>query len=231
MSINLPFGSAIHLSLQRFYRSIKENGKPEKLNVLQDIFQESLSSSLKRTPYPIIFKKDMLSKSAAIEMGHSLLQAFHESIDLTGYRVVDVELPLSATLYREETREQTDIKLVGIVDLLLMDEAGNLVAVDHKTASKPYAQETVDKDLQLTSYSYVLASNRFTFPTADIRCRIDVLRKLKKPRLDHIWTTRTAADRRRFAKLANAVLAGIDAQIYMPQPSWMCADCGLFRCL
>ncbi|WP_422698463.1 PD-(D/E)XK nuclease family protein [Desulfosarcina cetonica] len=41
-----------------------------------------------------------------------------------------------------------------------------------------------------------------------------------------VHTARTAQDRKRFAKIANAVLAGIDAGIYMPQPNWMCSDCG-----
>ena len=62
-------------------------------------------------------------------------------------------------------------------------------------------------------------------PTAPVKCRFDVLRKLKKPKLEQVSTTRTAQDRKRFAKIANAVLAGINAGIYMPQPSWMCSDC------
>jgi hypothetical protein len=48
------------------------------------------------------------------------------------------------------------------------------------------------------------------------------LRKLKTPKLETVQTVRTAQDRKRFAKIANAVLEGIDAGIYMPQPNWMC---------
>jgi hypothetical protein len=51
------------------------------------------------------------------------------------------------------------------------------------------------------------------------------LRKLKSPKFETVSTIRTAQDRKRFAKIANAVLAGIDAGIYMPQPNWMCSDC------
>jgi hypothetical protein len=77
----------------------------------------------------------------------------------------------------------------------------------------------------MTAYSYLLAANKFIFPTAPVKCRFDVLRKLKKPKLEQVETFRTAQHRIRFARIAHAVLAGIDAQIYMPQPSWMCADC------
>ena len=54
----------------------------------------------------------------------------------------------------------------------------------------------------------------------------DVLRKLKTPKFEQVHTVRTAQDRKRFARIASAVLNGIDAGIYRPQPNWMCADCG-----
>ena len=62
-------------------------------------------------------------------------------------------------------------------------------------------------------------------PTADVYCRFDVMRKLKKPKFEQHYTIRTAANRRRFAKIANAVLAGIDARVFVPCKSWLCSDC------
>ena len=76
---------------------------------------------------------------------------------------------------------------------------------------------------------YLLASNRYVFPTAEVYCRLDVLRKLKTPKLEHYHTVRTAAQRRRFAKLASAVLAGIENKVFIPQPSWMCSAIALTR--
>ena len=118
-----------------------------------------------------------------------------------------------------------DMIVTGIIDLLLKDAQGNILSVDNKTAKQPYAQATVDEDLQLTSYAYLLASNKFVFPTADVYCRFDVMRKLKSPKFQQHYTIRTAAQRRRFAKLTNAILAGIDARIFIPNKSWMCGDC------
>ena len=162
--------------------------------------------------------------NAVIEMGNAMLEAFHEKVDLTGFEILEIERPLSARLYTDEG-QPTDLKLIGVLDLVLKDEAGRIIAVDNKTASKPYAQATVDDDNQLTCYAYLLAANRYVFPTAEVHCRLDVLRKLKTPKLEHYHTVRTADQRRRFAKLATAVLAGIENKVFIPQPSWMCADC------
>jgi len=51
------------------------------------------------------------------------------------------------------------------------------------------------------------------------------MRKLKTPKFEQLYTIRTAAHRRRFAKIANAVLAGIDARVFIPCKSWLCSDC------
>jgi putative RecB family exonuclease len=132
--------------------------------------------------------------------------------------------PLSARLYTDDGLP-TEFMLVGILDLLLMDENDEAVVVDNKTAAQPIAQQTADDDNQMSAYAYLLAANKYVFPTAPVKCRFDVLRKLKTPKLEHVHTTRTAQDRRRFAKIANAVLAGIDSGNYYPQPGWMCSDC------
>jgi putative RecB family exonuclease len=157
-------------------------------------------------------------------MGKGLLKAFYEGIDLTGFEIAGIELPLTARLFNEDG-QHVDMTVTGIIDLLLKDAQGNIMAIDNKTAKQPYAQATVDEDLQLTSYAYLLASNKFVFPTADVYCRFDVMRKLKTPKFQQHYTIRTAAQRRRFAKLTNAILAGIDARIFIPNKSWMCGDC------
>ena len=88
---------------------------------------------------------------------------------------------------------------VEIVHLLVAfaDENNELIVVDHKTAVRPKIQQNIDSDLQFSAYSSLLASNRFTSDaTAPVKCRMDVLRKLKKPKVEIYHTVRTAADRR-----------------------------------
>jgi hypothetical protein len=69
-----------------------------------------------------------------------MLTAFYESVDLSGYAVVDVELPLTARLYTDDGLP-TEFMLVGIIDLLLMDENSEAVVVDNKTAAQPMSQD------------------------------------------------------------------------------------------
>jgi putative RecB family exonuclease len=224
ISINLPFGGSIHTTLERYYRSLKEKNKLEPLSILQELFDDCINLELDHTNIPVIYKKEAPDRKSVIHLGKSMIKAFYESIDLSNFEIVDVEIPLSARLYTSEC-EATDFMLIGIIDLLLMDKNRELIVVDNKTAVKPKNQKDVDVDLQFSAYSYLLASNKFTFPTDSIKCRMDVLRKLKQPKLEHYHTTRTAAQRKRFAKIANAVLDGIENRIYIPNKSWLCSDC------
>jgi putative RecB family exonuclease len=224
VSIALMFGSAIHSAIERYYRSLKENGVPDLLWQIQDFFQDHLNADLNSRDIPILYKKETPDRESTIQMGKGLLKVFYEGIDLTGFEVTGIELPLTARLFNEDGQPM-DMIVTGIIDLLLKDVQGNIIAIDNKTAKQPYAQATVDEDLQLTSYAYLLASNKIVFPTADVYCRFDVMRKLKTPKFEQHYTIRTAAQRRRFAKLTNAILAGIDARIFIPNKSWMCGDC------
>ena len=224
VGIALPVGSAVHLAIERYYRSLMENGVPDQLWQIQDLFADHLNADLDRRDIPVLYKKQTPDRQSVIDMGKGLLKAFYENIDITGFEIAGVELPLTARLFSEEG-EPIDMIVTGIIDLLLKDKQGYVIAVDNKTAKNPYAQATVDDDLQLTSYAYLLASNKYVFPTADVYCRFDVMRKLKTPKFEQHYTIRTAKQRRRFAKLTGTVLAGIDARIFMPNKSWLCSDC------
>jgi putative RecB family exonuclease len=228
ISIALPFGSAIHSAIEMYYRSLKNRNQLEPLKAIWERFEDCLDIDLSCTDIPVIYKKDLPDRSGAVAMGKAMLEAFYETIDLSGLEIVDVEMPLSATLYTDNG-QPTDFKLLGVIDLLLMDENRELIVVDNKTAAKPMAQSTADDDNQMTAYSYLLASNKYVFPTAPVKCRFDLLRKLKKPKVENVYTSRTAADRKRFARISNIVLAAVDKKIYFPQRSWMCGDCSHSR--
>jgi len=225
LSVALPFGKAIHQAIEKYYQSVMDTGEGAPVEIMQELFTESLSLAIDDPTTPILFKKEAPDKDSIIEMGLQLLQVFHDEVDLTGYEVVGTEIPLSATLYTEHG-DATDFKLVGILDVLLTDqESGELLVVDNKTAKQAMAQSATDENLQMSAYSYLLASNKYVFPRAEVKCRFDVLRKLKKPKMEYSYTFRTADHRKRFAKIASAVLAGIENRIFVPQQSWMCFDC------
>ncbi|OGQ97423.1 MAG: hypothetical protein A2521_08535 [Deltaproteobacteria bacterium RIFOXYD12_FULL_57_12] len=225
ISLALPFGRAIHQSIERYYRSLMDDGTIVSLALMETLFEESLLLELDNSEVPVIFKNEAPDTDSAIAMGKDMLKAFHENIDLAGMEIVAVELPLSAPLYTD-CGEKTDINLIGVIDLLLKDAAGHYLVVDNKTSKQKKSQDAVDDDLQMTAYSYLLAANGYVFPRAEVNCRFDVLRKLKTPTLEHYFTSRTAESRRRFAKIANSVLAAIEQRIFIPVRGWLCSDCG-----
>ena len=224
ISLALPFGKAIHSALERYYRFLKDDRTIVSLDLMETLFEESLTLELDNTEVPVIFKNEAPDTDSAIQMGKALLNTFYDNIDLAGMEIVEIEFPLSAPIYTD-AGEKTDINLVGFIDLLLKDADGNLLVVDNKTSKQKKSQDTVDDDLQMSAYSYLLAANGYVFPRAEVNCRFDVLRKLKTPKLEHYFTSRTAENRRRFAKIANSVLAGIDQRIFIPVKGWLCSDC------
>jgi putative RecB family exonuclease len=154
----------MHAAEELFYRSMKDGRNKEPLAALHEKFEEVLRKSLeKNAGTPVIWKKNMPDQAGTIAMGQSMLTAFYESIDLSGYAVVEVELPLSARLYSDDGLP-TDFMLVGILDLLLMDENDEAVVVDNKTAAQPMSQASADENLQMSAYAYLLAANRMCSP-------------------------------------------------------------------
>jgi putative RecB family exonuclease len=223
-SINLHFGKAIHAAIELLYRSLQETGSKPSFAEVESVFMKKLYQSMEAVEAPILFKKNMPDIASSIFMGKKMLEVFHEQTSLARCTIEAVELPLSASLYNADGKSM-DIQLVGIIDLLLRDEKGKFVVVDHKTSSQAKSQAAIDDDLQATAYSYLLAANSYVFPRADVQARFDVLRKLKTPKLEQYHTTRGPDSRKRFAKLSAAVLAGIDNRVFLPCRGWLCADC------
>ena len=224
ISASLFLGSAIHLAIERYYQTIRNKETREQLSVLEEMVEHSLAVDCDLTDVPVIFKQEAPDRQSLINQGKGLIRMFYESVDLTGYEIVSVEMPVSARIYNEEG-EPTDFRLVGAIDLLLRDENGELVIVDNKTAARAKSQADVDEDLQFSAYSFLLVSTGIAFARSNIKCRMDVLRKTKTPKLEQYHSIRTPDARLRFSKIANAVLAGISAGVFIPNSGWLCADC------
>ena len=215
------FGSAIHAAIARYYKGVQKKGKPEPLSLLQDLFHDYWNWQVEDTGIPIAYK-DGQDKDSMLAEGQRLVLTFYKNAE--PMEVVGVEEPYSSVLYDEEGNP-TDFKLVGIVDCIQRDKDDNLIIIDNKTANRAYSCGKIQHDLQMTVYSYLLCANKLMPAKAETIHRFDVLLKLKEPRLDIYYTTRSAADRRRLAKLISHVLKGIEAGVFFPNPSWMCSDC------
>jgi len=155
VSIALMFGGAIHSAIERYYRRLKENGVPDPLWQIQDFFVDCLNADLDNRSVPVLYKKETPDRKSTIQMGKGRLKVFYENIALTGFEIAGIELPLPARLFNEDGQPM-DMTVTGIIDLLLKDAQGNVIAVDNKTAKNPYAQATVDEDLQWLQAAFIL---------------------------------------------------------------------------
>ena len=201
-------------------------GKPPTgLDTLQDFFKEYLETDLSAATVPVVYKKDLPDREQAVDMGHRLIEAAYPHLQPgSGTVVAGVEVPLTTPLV-DLSGNTLDIELKGVIDLLLLEGTVNPTVVDFKTAKQSKTQEAADKDLQMTVYSYLLTMNGFADPYHPVNCRFGVLRKLKSPKFETVNTARTQAHRDRLIKLIYAVLSGIENQVFIPNPSWLCGDC------
>ncbi len=117
------------------FKALKNQNRIEPLKELWRRFEDLFSIDLDETRIPIIYKKNLPDRDAALEMGRSLLKVFHETVDVKPHQILGMELPLMATLYTDNVRP-TDFKLFGILDLVLKEEDGGIVVANFKTASK-----------------------------------------------------------------------------------------------
>jgi putative RecB family exonuclease len=221
----LLLGSAIHTGLARYYWSLKKYGDPEPLSLLQDLVDDHLIWDIGENEIPVAYKEGS-DKESLLAAARRLVETFYREVD--PLEVVAIEQPLTAPLYNEEGNP-TDVKLIGVLDLIARQQDGNLILIDHKTASRAYSKDKIEQDLQMTCYSYLVCANK-AYEMVPAKAKtlhsFNVLVKLKKaPRLDVYHTTRTAADRKRLAKTISRVLRGIEAGVFIPHVGWMCSDC------
>ena len=208
----LPFGSAIHCVLGDYYRALARRHPLTEEQVLS-IFEKEWGIA-SHTP---LIAWNGTSAEKLMEQGKEMLRAYLSSNQ--PQRVVSVEHLFSIPV----TVNGWSIDLIGSFDLVMEDEEGNLVIVDHKTASRRYSQSRIDEDLQFTVYS--LAAEH-EFPNgSDPLLRYDVLLKTTKPDVVRYHTIRTQTDRQRLIWTMDGILSGIQAEAFFPNPGYYCKGC------
>lgn len=218
----LILGSAIHAGLARYFDGIK--GEAETPESLLEFYRDAMTTALANPRAPILFGSDATNADELLALGEKVLCAYMDNPGFAGMEVVATELPLSMPLVTPDGRV-TDFHLIGAIDLLLRDQLGRLLAVDHKTARNALTQDTIDQDLQLSAHTLLLQHNGYVEPDQNLHCSYNVIRKLKTPKIEKHLTTRTAADTLRFNRIANAVLSGIEAEVFLPCTGWQCSGC------
>jgi hypothetical protein len=117
------------------------------------------------------------------------------------------------------TKDLNGTKFVIRIDLIDM----NNVVIDHKTSSKSYTQNAVDKDTQASATAFALGR--------PIAFQNHVAVKTKSPQIQVVRTYRTHADINWWYRMAVAIIEHMKTGYAPPNDdSWLCSEeyCGFF---
>jgi len=214
--VALVLGSAVHHALAHFYMNLKEAGEKIAESDFLDVFREKVDAELDAS-IPIRFD-DGENESAMIDQGVALLKMFREKADCP--TVLAVEQPFNVDLFDPATGEVLDLKLAGVMDLLVQGENRPKV-VEHKTASKRYSSWQLEFETQPTVYKYAARQ----IGLGEVVLCYQLLIKTKTPSLQLCPIDRTEAHEREMMETFVQVLKAIESGIFFRNRSWACADC------
>lgn len=203
----LVFGSAIHATLSWFHHELLAGRQPplEQVNRVfeADWYGQTVESEIR-------YKENETATSLML-LGRGMLALYYQE---PHHRVEGTELPFTVPLIDPVTGESLGINLEGFIDLLEKPDT----IVEFKTSIK--VMDIKDVTVQLSAYSYAYEFLHERLPKL---FKVVSFLKTKRPRI-HVQETRKC-DHQRFFNLAKKVFEGIQAQIFFPRQSFMCAGC------
>ena len=116
--------------------------------------------------------------------------------------------------------------LVGVIDLVLDDEAGPLI-VDFKTAARSSEPMEISHEIQLSSYAWLY---RQITGTKEAGIAIRSLIKTKVPKCEfHPYPARSDDHFRRLFAVIREYLDALDSGKFNYRPGWGCGMCDYRR--
>jgi CRISPR/Cas system-associated exonuclease Cas4 (RecB family) len=214
--VALVLGGAVHHALAHFYMNVKTTGEKIAESDFLDMFREKIDAELDAS-VPIRFD-DGEDEGAMIDQGVGLLKMFHQKADCP--TVLAVEQPFNVDIFDPASGEILDLKLTGVMDLLVQGENQPRV-IEHKTASKRYASWQLEFETQPTVYKY--AARQIGMGEVDLCYQL--LIKTKVPSLQLCPIDRTESHEREMMETFTGVLKAIESGIFFRNRSWACQDC------
>ena len=144
----------------------------------------------------------------------------------TDEKPLAVEVAAEAPLVDPDTGEDLGMPLVGVIDLVLDNEAGPLIA-DFKTAARSSEPMEITNEIQLSSYAWL---HRQITGQQEGGLEIRSLIKTKTPKVEfHPYPARTEVHFRRLFAVVREYLDALDAGRFNYRPGFGCGMCD-FRC-
>ena len=155
-----------------------------------------------------------------------LVRVYLETLPPDERSPVAVETAVEAPLADPATGEDLGIPLFGILDLVLDEPGGPLVA-DFKTAARGGNLLEISHEIQLSCYSYL---HRHASRQVESGLEIRNLVKTKTPKVEfHRWPPRDDRHFRRLFAVIRAYLDSLDSGRFVFRPTWSCSSCDFCR--
>jgi hypothetical protein len=168
---------------------------------------------------PPYFENDTDEERARYQV-LDLTTAYLNSIPIQDEVPTSIERKIEVPLIDPKTGEDLGIPLLGVLDLTLKEECGNVI-VDFKTAASASLCE-LSHELQLTSYAHLF---REATGQEELRCEVRQLVKTKTPKImTHRFPRRTDEHFARFFGVIREYLDALDRKVFNYRPSWTCSS-------
>lgn len=211
-SSNQAVGTSIHAALNWLHKERKRGREvplAEVLGVFEGDWYAQVSSGRVR------FEDEDAPDRLVIKGKELLTQFYHRPAD----PVRDSEVRFSLPLVNPATGEVLDVPLRGFIDAVYED--GTIEEYKAPQKAPPLAE--LADNVQVTVYAYAY-EKLYGQPSKEIR-KVSLVRT-KAPRIDVQVTGRDESDYIRLFALANEVLKGVRAGVFIPSRGcWLCNDC------
>lgn len=215
---SLFVGKRVHAALERFYRNQQLDVK-----LGADGLQRWLHESWGETAAEegMVFA-NTADEETCRQQASGLVAAYLTAIPNTEPKPLAVEASIDAPLVDPFTGENLGIPLVGVMDLVLPEAAGPLIA-DFKTAAKSSESLEISHEIQLSCYAYLF---RETSSVDEAALEIRSLVKTKTPQVHfHRYAARDQRHFRRLFAVIRAYLEDLHSGRFVFRPSWGCVSC------
>ena len=214
----LAFGSAFHEALAHHYGWLKAGEASPSLDASKQRFVDSFTAA-RNGDVPLQHADDGETFDLLQAKGLEMVQAALTH-PLAQSTVLAVEESFTVDLHHPDTGEVLDIKLTGVVDLVI-EEDGHRTIVEHKSSARKYTADQLMFDVQPSAYAYAAGQLGW----GDVGLKFNVITKTKLPAVQVEDLRRDDNDLEDFLRTAVGVLAAVEAGISFPIRGWACRGC------
>lgn len=214
----LRLGKAVHAGLEWFYRNRQAGTMVSSDEVARRMERDWALEPVEPTNAALRASTDLALRQQAI----GLVRTYLKQLPTAEPPPLAVEFAAEASLVDPISGENLGIPLVGILDLVLPDAAGPIIA-DFKTTSKGGAPLEIAHEIQLSCYAYLLRS---TSSAPESGLEIRNLVKTKVPQVHfHRYAARSEQHFTRLFGVIRAYLDDLEAKRFVFRPGFGCAMC------